>query len=226
MNPLLPRWTRRYSTALRRHQNVPSSASLRLALILGCQAVLMKLQPTELARIHRRTLTTLKTLKVPRSWSRQAESFLAVALAPLVAPLGSARPDKVQLSRLEATLDFLPTNRSGAEEISPFFPSAAKKNGMDSRPCLRKSLELQHQLRRLTHDVLAAQEVERHKISRELQDEIAQTLLGLSVRLLSLQKEARSPRKRLKDEIASTPRLVLQSTQSVREFAQKLENGV
>jgi signal transduction histidine kinase len=187
----------------------------------------MGLQPTELARIHRRALATLKTFKAPRSWSRQAESFLAVALAPLVAPLGPARPDKVQLSRLEAglnlrPLDLFPAARSGSEKILQSLPRAAEKKEWNTRKCLSESLELQQQLRRLTHDVLTAQEVERHKISRELQDEIAQTLLGISVRLLSLQKEAKSTRKRLKDEIASTQQLVVQSAQAVRQFAKRL----
>jgi len=43
---------------------------------------------------------------------------------------------------------------------------------------LKDSLQLQEELRQLTHQVLAAQEEERKKISHELQDEIAQTLLG------------------------------------------------
>jgi hypothetical protein len=76
-------------------------------------------------------------------------------------------------------------------------------------------------LRQLTHQVLAAQEDERKKISRELQDEIAQTLLGINVRLLTLKQEARSNTKGLKNEIASTQRLVLKSAKSVRRAARE-----
>jgi signal transduction histidine kinase len=81
---------------------------------------------------------------------------------------------------------------------------------------LKESLQLQEGLRQLTHQVLAAQEDERKKISRELQDEIAQTLLGINVRLLSLKQEARTNTKGLKNEIASTQRLVVKSAKSVR----------
>ena len=42
----------------------------------------------------------------------------------------------------------------------------------------------------------------------ELQDEIAQTLLGINVRLLSLKRESSVNTGRLKNEIASTQRLV------------------
>ena len=87
---------------------------------------------------------------------------------------------------------------------------------------LKESLELQKRLRQLTHQVLAAQEDERKKISRELQDEIAQTLLGINVRLLSLKQEARSNTKGLKNEIASTQRLVVKSARSVRQVARKI----
>ena len=51
-------------------------------------------------------------------------------------------------------------------------------------------MRLQEHLRHLTHQILAAQEDERKKISRELHDEIAQTLLGINVRLLTLKKGA------------------------------------
>jgi signal transduction histidine kinase len=70
--------------------------------------------------------------------------------------------------------------------------------------------------------VIAAQEDERKKISRELQDEIAQTLLGINVRLLSLKQEARSNSKGLKKEIASTQLLVANSARSVRQVGRKI----
>jgi signal transduction histidine kinase len=90
--------------------------------------------------------------------------------------------------------------------------------------CLEESLELQKRLRQLTHQVLAAQEDERKKISCELQDEIAQTLLGINVRLLSLKQENRSSTNGLKNEIASAQRLVAKSAKFVRRFARKLDN--
>ncbi|HEY4951758.1 MAG TPA: hypothetical protein VII71_00040, partial [Verrucomicrobiae bacterium] len=65
---------------------------------------------------------------------------------------------------------------------------ALAKNGKCHDKCLEESLELQKCLRQLTHRMLAAQEDERAKLSHELQDEIAQTLLGINVRLLSLKQ--------------------------------------
>jgi len=70
--------------------------------------------------------------------------------------------------------------------------------------------------------VLVDQEDERKKISAELQNEIAQTLLGINVRLNSLKREFRQHRKGFKNEIASTQRLVVKSAKSICRFAREL----
>jgi signal transduction histidine kinase len=100
---------------------------------------------------------------------------------------------------------------------------ALAKSGKDRDVRLTESLQLQKRLRQLTHRVIAAQEVERSTISHELQDEIAQTLLGINVRLLSLKQAARSSTQGLKNQIASVQRLVVKSAKSVRQFARKLD---
>jgi signal transduction histidine kinase len=76
----------------------------------------------------------------------------------------------------------------------------------------------------MTHRVLVAQEDERGKLSHELRDEIAQTLLGINVRLLLLKQAARSKATGLKNEIASTQRLVVRSATLVRQLARKLDH--
>jgi signal transduction histidine kinase len=68
---------------------------------------------------------------------------------------------------------------------------------------------------------LSAQEDKRKKISRNLQDEIAQTLLGINVRLLSLKQEATVNAEGLQKEIADTRRLVDKSMKSIRRFARE-----
>lgn len=101
--------------------------------------------------------------------------------------------------------------------------AACAKSARRHDRALGESLELQKHLRELTHRVLASQEAERLKLSHELQDEIAQTLLGINVRLLALKKQARAGGAELKNEITRTQRLVLRSAQSVRKFARELE---
>jgi signal transduction histidine kinase len=84
---------------------------------------------------------------------------------------------------------------------------------------LEESRRLQKHLRHLTHRILAAQEDKRKKISRDLEDEIAQTLLGINVRLLTLKKDAGVHARGFKKDIASTERLVERSVKGIKRFA-------
>jgi signal transduction histidine kinase len=89
---------------------------------------------------------------------------------------------------------------------------------------LGESLAMQTHFRRLTHQILTAQEAERKKISHELRDEIAQTLLGIKVRLVALSRAAKGDTASLKKEIANTQRLVRKSVQSINQFAHELDS--
>jgi len=120
-----------------------------------------------------------------------------------------------RLSRLNQTLgrrtvDLAASQRSLKQDVvqRKTVEQALKKSGEHSRKLLKESLDLQKHLRRLTHQILSAQEDKRKKISRDLHDEIAQTLLGINVRLLTLKKEAAVDTDGLKKEIVSTQRLV------------------
>ena len=119
-----------------------------------------------------------------------------------------------------------PTNRQLQRGIvrRKSVEAALKKSGEHYTTLLRESLQLQDGLRQLTRRVLATQEVERKKISHELQDEIVQTLLGINVRLLALKQEARVNNQSVKNEIASTQRLVAKSARSVRRVARRFSS--
>jgi signal transduction histidine kinase len=91
------------------------------------------------------------------------------------------------------------------------------------RKCLAESLQLQKRLRQLTHRLLAAQEAERKKVSRELENEIAQTLVAVNVRLLALKHEAWRQIEGFKEKIASTRQVVVESVRTVRHVARKVQ---
>jgi signal transduction histidine kinase len=222
----------RYFAALRTHLKQGPRASLRPALSLGRRAVVLGLETLELARIHERALVTLELSSSKNGFIKQAEIFFTEALIPIVETHRAARQSKIDLNRLNATLDrrtseLAATNRQLQRGIvrRKSVEAALKKSGEHYTRLLKDSLQLQDGLRQLTHQVLATQEDERRKISIELQDEIAQTLLGINVRLLSLKQEARSNTRGLKNEIASTQRLVLKSARSVRRVANKFANS-
>jgi PAS domain S-box-containing protein len=90
------------------------------------------------------------------------------------------------------------------------------------RQLLDQSRHMQDQLRHLSHQILQAQEEERKRISRELHDEIAQTLMGINVHLENLAREAVANPQGLKQKIVRTQRLVEKSVNIVHRFAREL----
>jgi PAS domain S-box-containing protein len=87
---------------------------------------------------------------------------------------------------------------------------------------LSKSRQLQDELRRLSRQLLRAQEEERKRISRELHDEITQILVGINVHLESLAREATVNPKNISKAITRTQRLVERSVEVVHQFAREL----
>jgi signal transduction histidine kinase len=224
--------SRRYVTALRKHLRQGSRASLLPALGLGRRAVVLGLETLYLARIHERALAALELSKSKNGAIKRAEIFFTEAITPIVQTHHSARQSKIDLVRLNGalnrrTVELAIANRQLQRSVvrRKSVEAALKTSGDHYARLLKESLQLQEGLRQLTHEVLSAQEDERKKISIELQDEIAQTLLGINVRLLSLKHEARNNTKGLKNEIASTQRLVAQSARSVRRVAREFGNS-
>ncbi len=92
---------------------------------------------------------------------------------------------------------------------------------------LLKQARLMHaQLRHLSHRILQTQEDERKRISRELHDEISQTLVGIHVHLERLAQEGMSSPARLKQSIVRTQHIVAKSVRVVHDFARGLRPAI
>jgi two-component system sensor histidine kinase DegS len=220
--------SQRYVMALRKHLKPGPRASLQPALKLGRQAVVLGLETLDVARIHEQALVALKLSTGKNGLIKRAEIFFSEAIIPIAETHRAARQNKSDLNRLNQTLGRRTTELATAHRQlqrgitrRKSVEAALKKSSKHYTRLLKDSLLLQDGLRQLTHQVLMSQEEERKKISCELQDEIAQTLLGINVRLLSLKQEARTNTASLRTEIASTQRLVAKSAKSVRRAARR-----
>ena len=115
-------------------------------------------------------------------------------------------------------------NRELNQEINrrKVVEKALKKSEQQASRLLAKSLKLQEQLRHLSHQVLQAQENERKRISRELHDEVLQTLAAVNVHLEGLKKEAVGHCRGCKKKITVTQQIVEQVVDIVHRFAREL----
>jgi two-component system sensor histidine kinase DegS len=221
--------SQRYLTALEKHLKQGPQSGLQPALRMGREAVALGLETLDLARIHEQALAALELSNVKNSFTKLAGLFFTEANTLIEETHLAARQTKVRLGKLmtklgERTEELADSNRQLQQGVArrKVMEDDFARRGKRHQKSLDESLELQKRLRQLTHQVIAAQENERKKISRELQDEIAQTLLGINVRLLSLKQEARDNSKGLKKEITTTQRLVASSARSVRQVGRKI----
>ncbi len=97
-----------------------------------------------------------------------------------------------------------------------------RANRREQSRLLRQSRSQQKQLRDLSHRIMHAQEEERKRISRELHDVIAQTLVGISVHLESMDQGVTASPEAFRQEVAKTRKLVEKAVEIVHDFAREL----
>jgi signal transduction histidine kinase len=229
MKRKLARLSRRYVAALSKYLKERPRASLQPAQCLGCRAMALGLETLDVARIHERALASLEASSSRDGIIKRAELFFAEAITPIEKTHRVALKANVHLNQLAQTL--------GRRTVELAVSGRHLKRGIVQRKAAEKALEksgkhrinlleqsrlMQEHLRHLTHQILLAQEDKRTQMSHQLHDEIAQTLLGINVRLLTLEKEATVNAKGLKKEIACTQRLVEKSKKTLSRFADEL----
>ncbi|MCX6992392.1 MAG: sensor histidine kinase [Kiritimatiellaeota bacterium] len=228
---------RQYHVALRRYLKQGAAASLKPAVRLGHQAVVLELETLDLALIHEQAMIA-QALPIGASTARdriikRAKTFFAGVILPMEATHRTALEANTHLSRLNQalnlrTLALAASNRQLKKEIArrQVVEETLRQNERHTSWLLEQSRRLQEQLRLLSHRILSVQEEERKRISRELHDVIAQMLTGINVRLTTLKIEAASNTKGLSQKISRTQRLVERSVDIVHRFARELRPAV
>jgi PAS domain S-box-containing protein len=173
-----------------------------------CEATLLRKGGSSLwASLHG---TSAISASAPRKWCRVAVSDV------------SARK---QAEEAQHHLEMMTaSNRELRKEVSrrQVVEEALRESRRSQDRLLEQSRHMQQQLRRLSHQILQAQEEERKRISRELHDEVTQTLVGINVHLEALAREVHVSPKTLRQRIARTQRLVEKSVSIVHQFAREL----
>jgi len=97
-----------------------------------------------------------------------------------------------------------------------------KRENVQRREAELALKDSEDRLRNLSRMLLMAHEEERKRISRELHDEVVQTLVGINVHLAALMAKAPVKLKDLRKHIARTQQLVEKSVEIVHRFAREL----
>jgi signal transduction histidine kinase len=229
----------RYVAALRKHlrqgpQPVPARGT---AQNLGRRAMALGLETLDLARFHEQALITLVlpgySPGTRERMVRRAGTFFAEAITPIEKTHRAAQDDNNQLVQLnqalnQRSMDLIASNRQLQQEIvqRKSVEASLRKSEHHYSQLLEQSRHMQDQLRLLSRQLLSVQEEERKMISRELHDQIAQTLTGINIRLAALKTASTLNTRGLQEKISSTQRLVEKSVDIVHRFARDLRPTV
>ena len=190
----------------------------------------------ELAKFHEQTLLSLD---LPPSAETDHEGIVVKAasfFAKVITADDTTANDTKENTRSKKTIQKLSERTS--ELMASNIQLTAKlkrcegaeksltRSGLHHSKSLEESNLLREQLQRLSRRIIATQEDQRHSMSRQLDNGIAQTLIGINIRLINLKKVVGMSNKNLVRDISLTQRLVTKSTNMVHRFALDLRPPV
>jgi signal transduction histidine kinase len=218
----------RYQTALRNHLESASEATLRVAHALGEVALDLRMETLDLAKIHESAMTEFvlpdTCLDLRNQFEAGGADFFYAAILPILKGRYEADLNEVNVALEQRTLELADSRREIKRQIAG--RESDEQTLIESRINIQKivqeSAAMKEHLQAMTHQILTAHEKERKQMSHDLQNEIAQTLLGIHVRLLTLKKEAADSSASLAREIATTQQLVEQSVAAIHRYATEI----
>ena len=224
----------RYLAALRNHIEKGAAASLLEAHELGFQAVVLGLETLDLAAIHGEALASLLvsdlSMNARKDLAANAAVFFTETLTVIEETHSAASESRADLSHLHSTLgqitlELADSNRELQQGITERKQAeAALEAGTEnSRRLLKESRLLETHLQEMVRKILSVNEEERRQMSLQLNDEIAQTMLGIQVRLLALRKTSSNCEESHSKEISTIQRLLEKSVRTINTFTREFD---
>jgi hypothetical protein len=225
-----------YLAALRFHVEKDTPATLVAAHDIGQTAVKHGIETLKMANMHEQAmellLPTETSLNGQKELTRKASAFFAEAIMPIEGTHRAARADRANFEQLntnlrQRTADLAESNRELKVQIDErkSVETALKASEHSSSQLLRDSQLLERNLKDMTREILSATENERYAMSLRLNDEIAQTLLGINIRMIALKNEIAANHVNHNHEIDMIQQLVEDSAEMIKclayEFSDK-----
>jgi signal transduction histidine kinase len=229
MKPKLSRLAADYKAALL--QFLADEVDLKAARRLGQRAVRLGLETLGLAKVHEEALSKVMVSEgVPSvGVARRCVKFFAEAALPMEEThrgvIEVNEHLQVMLETLtERTVELARSNEALQDEVARrrVVEDSLRISELTTSQLLKKSRQMQEELRQLSRRLIVAQEQERQRISRDLHDVVAQALTSINLRLAALKSHTLEGAKDLHKKIAATQRLVEKSVAIVHRFARDL----
>jgi signal transduction histidine kinase len=224
-------FSRQYRTALTKRLKAGPRSGGPLADGMGTKALAQGLDALDILRVHDQALSEIIATDglSPATRSNaygQAGKFLADAIRTIEsnhrAAINTIGPAASRVRALEKELATTKRRLEREAKKRTTAEQSLKLTVKSQAAALTHSQQLHAQLRRLSHRILTAQELERKEISRELHDQIAQLLTGINNHLAALKLEDAVNTRDLAKRIGATQRLVEKSVNVVHRFARDL----
>ncbi len=217
-------YTESLQTALKQRASMPAVMNNLLE-----QATTAGLTTLHLARLHDHILETAILVHVParrRSAviKRAAAFFANIIMKEVTSPNEKAlarNNKKIILQLSQHAHDLAASKLQLKSEIARriVIEKSLKDSEAHYIATIKETKFLKEQLQGMARKILTTQEEERKKISRDLHDVIAQSLMSINVRLATLKKQAGLNIKDFNRAIASTQNVLAKTADAVHRFA-------
>lgn len=218
MNKNLQKLARRYSATLRRYVANEQEAELEQAYELGRLAIANELGVLDVARTYQEALAKLLASPLAAGKRKQIVSAAGTSFLQLLSPFEAThrgfRETNVKLEEQNRALKKEIDERKVAEE-------SLRQSREHYRQLFNEAQTMQENLRNLSNKILCVQEEERKNISRELHDEVGQSLtaIGMTLAMLKSNGDNRGLRHR---KIVNMEQLLAETTETVHRFSREL----
>jgi hypothetical protein len=226
----LTRLSEQYLAALQIHLGNGPHAMLKEPQELGREAVSIGLEALELARVHNQALDTLLKLCSDSTSQRdlidRAADFFIEAILPIEGTHSAALETATKMKQLSAVLDQKTSDLADSKlklqqvisERQTAQESFANYEQSTDR-LLRDSRSIEAGLQKIVHNNLHTAEQDRKKMSLHINNEIAQHLLGIKIRMLALNQKVASDHVDFNNEITLLQQLIEDSMIMFKQLA-------
>jgi signal transduction histidine kinase len=222
-----------YEAKLRRYLNSQGEDGLEEANQCGRRALGLQIGLLELAKAHEDTLTGLafglNDCSGREKVLNYAGEFLREALSPFEAVQRGFRETRAKYAELnqqlaKRNLELAETNHKLEAEAANRKSTERALRGSEEhyRQLFQEARAMQENLRSLSHRVLQAQEEERKRISRELHDEVGQSLTAINVNLTVLHQSREFKTHKGSKRLVDTQQIVRETMDTVHRFSKEL----